>query len=170
MPIDRKINKNEWSYASTTPCAYMSCPGTALKGDYNVGMYVVKVLFSLKEWRGMEVWRRNDICNNRFFTETWHTDGKEIPSWRRSLHNTLENNYGVQSCPSFWWHNHATLGCALQENEARFCHQGYCPLYLAHVVHMQHPKSSSDGSRQWSVAVQKWGHTAKECKSDHGRR
>jgi len=106
----------------------------------------------------------------RFFTETWHTDGNEIPSWRRSLHNTLENNYGVQSCPSFWWHNHATLGCALQENEARFCHQGYCPLYLAHVVHMQHPKSFSDGSCQWSVAVQKWGHTSEECTNDHGRR
>lgn len=75
----------------------------------------------------------------------------------------------MQSCPSFWWHNHATLGCALRENEARFCHQGYCPLYLAHVVRIQHPKSSSDDSCQWSVAVQKWGHTAEECTNDHGR-
>lgn len=49
IPIDSEINKNEWSCASASPCAYMSCPGTTLKGDYNVGLYVVKVLFSLKE-------------------------------------------------------------------------------------------------------------------------
>jgi len=47
--IDTEINKNDWSYAPTSPCAYMSCPGTILKSDYNVGLYVVKVLFSLKE-------------------------------------------------------------------------------------------------------------------------
>ena len=38
IPFDIEINKNEWSCASASPCAFISFPGTTLEGDYNVGL------------------------------------------------------------------------------------------------------------------------------------
>jgi hypothetical protein len=71
---------------------------------------------------------------------------KEIPSWTRSLHNTLENNYSGNHVLSF--DDTTTPHWAVPFGRTRrgSSVKAAVPLYLAHFVHMQHPKYASYSS------------------------